>query len=537
MSQEDHIRILLVEDNPGDVDLIREVLTEKVNVAFHLTSVRSMAELSTHLPQNQTDVILLDLTLPDCFGLETLERAVKMAPDLPIVVLTGFEDETLGFSAVQHGAQDYLIKGRVEGDILSRAIRYAIERKRAEQSIHEMAYYDSLTKLPNRTLFFDRLKHALIQAQRNKQMAAILFLDLDHFKAVNDTLGHDVGDYLLKEVGRRLPSCVRAIDTVSRLGGDEFTLLLPEISRVEDATVIVGKIFNVLKPPVVVRGQELFVSTSIGISLYPNDGKDADTLIQHADLAMYRAKQRGANGFEFYSPSMNLRISDRLGMRNALARALERGEFLLHYQPRVHLKSGRITGAEALIRWRNPKLGVVPPSEFIPVAEETGLIIPIGEWVLRNASRQARAWQLEGFTRFRVAVNLSSRQFNQQDLPASVLSILRETDLDPEFLELELTESEVMSNPKIALIMLEEFSQMGIHLAIDDFGTGYSSLNRLKSLPIGTVKIDQSFVRQIPDDLDDAAIVCAIISLAKNLKMKVIAEGVEKKEQLTFFAR
>jgi diguanylate cyclase (GGDEF)-like protein len=418
--------------------------------------------------------------------------------------------------------------------MLVRAIRYAIERKKTEDRILRMSRYDSLTNVTNRSFFYDRVELAMARARRYKRVLAVLILDLDHFKAVNDTLGHTFGDRLLKRVAERLTGCLRASDTVARLGGDEFAVLLPEIEQIDDVTGVVDKIMATLREPVMLEEQEIFVSVSIGSSLYPNDGEDAETLLKNADSAVLRAKQVGRNNHQFYAPLMNAEASRRLQLGNALRRALERREFLLHYQPQVDTDRGELVGVEALVRWRHPGLGLVSPGEFIPLAEETGLILPIGDWVLREACRQARAWHDDGFPPVRMAVNLSNRQFSQEGLVESITAALEETKLEPHRLALELTESGFMHNEEGAIATLKTLKEMGIHVSIDDFGTGYSSLRYLKRFPIDELKIDRSFVRDVTTDHDDAAIVGAIIAMANSLRVSVIAEGVETAEQLSF---
>lgn len=408
------------------------------------------------------------------------------------------------------------------------------ERQRYEETIRHQAFHDALTGMPNRLLLKDRLTLAMAHAKRNRQMLAVLFLDLDRFKLINDTLGHATGDQLLQRIAMRLKECVREDDTVARMGGDEFTLLLPEITQAENAAKVAHKILEAIRQPLDIGGHELYITTSVGIVLYPNDGEDAETLLKNADTAMYRAKEKGRNNYQLYTPAMNAKAFERLAMENSLRRALEREEFVVHYQPRLNINTGEIIGMEALVRWQTPDRGLVPPGEFIPVAEETGLIVPIGEWVLHTACAQNKAWQDAGFPPVRVAVNLSARQFQLQNLVATVSRVLKETGLDPHWLELEITETVAMQNAEYATGMLKELKDMGIELSIDDFGTGYSSLSYLKRFPINKLKIDKSFVNEIGTDKDHAAIASTIIVLGQSLKLGVVAEGVETEEQLDF---
>ncbi|MGI8738891.1 MAG: EAL domain-containing protein [Gammaproteobacteria bacterium] len=422
-------------------------------------------------------------------------------------------------------------------------------RKRAEEKILYLAYYDSLTGLPNRQSFVEHLERTQALARRHGRMMAVLFLDLDNFKRINDTLGHTAGDRILEAVAERLTTSVRDSDCiardlepqinrdVARFGGDEFIVLLTEINHIEDAARVARRILNTLSQPMVLGGQELFVTPSIGIGVFPHDGHDADSLLKNADAAMCHAKEAGRNTYQFYAASMNARALERLGLESRLRKALEHGELLLHYQPQVEVVSGEIVGVEALIRWQNPELGLVSPTEFIPLAEDSGMIVAIGEWVLRTACAQNMAWQNAGCARVRVAVNISGLQFRRSGLVETVQRILAETGLPPEFLELELTESTIMRNAGETIAALQRFKRMSISLSIDDFGTGYSSLSYLKRFPLDTLKIDASFVRDITDDADDKSITTAIIAMAHGLGLKVIAEGVETETQLAFLRK
>ena len=408
------------------------------------------------------------------------------------------------------------------------------ERKQAEERVRHLAHYDALTDLPNRTLFHDRLQQALIQAQRSHDQVAVMFIDLDRFKIINDTLGHNVGDLLLQAVAQRLTNCVRQGDTVCRQGGDEFVILLPQISHAEDAALVAQKILESVNRPFVLDGHELHIGASIGISFFPADGVDTETLMKNADVAMYRAKELGRNNYQFYLSDMNARSFERLALETSLRRAVEHDELDVYYQPLMDAHSNKLVGMEALVRWHHPDLGLVNPAQFIPLAEETGMIIPIGAWVLRHACMQAREWHKQGHGALRVSVNLSARQFRQTDFAGSVRRILDETGFDPHYLELEVTESLLMHNIEENIVVLNELKAMGISIAVDDFGTGYSSLSYLKRLPIDTLKIDRSFVNDVNSNHDDAAIVDAIISLAQSLTLKVIAEGVETSDQQNF---
>ena len=407
------------------------------------------------------------------------------------------------------------------------------ERKRAQDEILRQAYHDALTNLPNRLLFKDRLEQALAFARRMRhKKVALLFIDLDRFKLVNDSLGHAAGDQLLQSVSTRLRGIVRQTDTLARLGGDEFTILLPEADHVEDAQLVAGKVIAALQQPFFVDGREIFVSASIGISMYPDDGADVDVLMKHADTAMYRVKQQGRNGFHIYSNAFDERSLRRLELDNELHKVLARQQLVLHYQPQFDLGSGRLRGVEALLRWQHPELGTISPAEFIPLAEENGLIVPIGAWVLETACRQAHAWRTAGFPDFVMSVNLSVRQFFREDIARLVKRAMIDYCLAAQVLELEITESVAMDDAVYTIRTLETLAASGLRLAIDDFGTGYSSLSQLKKMPVEILKIDRAFVQDVTTNPDDAAIVNAVITMAHRLGLKVIAEGVENQAQL-----
>ena len=396
------------------------------------------------------------------------------------------------------------------------------------------AEHDIVTNLPNRLLLNDRISQSITLARRRNKSLAVVFLDLDHFKNINDSLGHAVGDRLLQSVSKRLLASVRGSDTVSRQGGDEFAILLSEISHPEDAATSAKKILLSLDAAHSIAGQDLHVDGSIGISIYPGDGEDAETLIKNADTAMYHAKENGRNNFQFFKADMNLKAVERQTLEGSLRGALEREEFVLHYQPKVNLDTGEITGVEALIRWRHPDRGLLPPTQFVPIAEDCGLILPIGRWVLREACRQARGWQEAGLPFNRISVNVSAAEFRAKTFLAEVSASLKETGLEARYLDLELTESALMLRAESSAAILHSLKAMGVHLAVDDFGTGYSSLSYLQRFPIDILKIDKSFVHQITGDLDDSPIVGAIINMGKSLKQRVIAEGVETEQQLAF---
>jgi len=657
--------VLVVEDNPGDARLIRELLSEERTQELTVTDVECLADAERALGRGGIDVVLLDLGLPDAQGVEGIKRVHAIAPGVAIVVLTGLDDEGVAIHALQEGAQDYLVKGQIWTRTLSRALRYAVERKflraalfaekeRAQVTLNcigeavictdssgsitflnvvaetmtgwtfqeangrplaevfrvlnsktrsriaipegaalvglrcvklcpdcvlihrsghelpieesvapiydrqglqtgavvvfrdvsearrisiEMAHsaeHDALTGLPNRMLLDDRVTQAIAFAQRHGKRLAVLFLDLDGFKHINDSLGHSAGDKLLQSVARRLVESGRASDTVSRQGGDEFVILLSEVEHSEDAAVAARRMLQAVAEPHMVEQQELHVTTSIGVSVYPDDGIDAGTLVKNADTAMYQAKENGRQSYQFFRPAMNLRAVERQFIEEGLRRALERDEFTLQYQPKINFRTGSIIGAEALIRWTHPMRGPIAPAQFIPVAEDCGLIMPIGNWVLQKACKQASAWIESGLPFASIAVNVSAMEFRDEKFAGGLFEILEKTGLDPHALELELTESVLMKHAESSSAVLETLRLRGIKVALDDFGTGYSSLSYLRNVPIDALKIDQSFVAQIAADRDEASIVIAVISMARSLKLRVVAEGVETLEQLAF---
>jgi diguanylate cyclase (GGDEF)-like protein len=449
---------------------------------------------------------------------------------------------TLGYAHPPVCYPEDLVRARQ----LTDQVGVALSNARMIDQIRFLASYDRLTELPNRRLLKEQLVQALSYARRHQRLVALLFFDLDFFQRINDTFGYDAGDHLLQAVSVRLTDCVRLTDSVvqpsleelptilSRLGGNEFAIILTDLTEPQYVAKVTQRIFDALSPPFILQDHEVFMTASIGIALYPMDGEDVETLLKNGHAAMQHAKERGKNNFQYYTQSMNVAALERLTLENDLRKALKYGEFVVYYQPKLDMATGEIIGMEALIRWKHPDKGMISPVKFIPLAEETGLIVPIGEWVLRTACAQNKSWQAAGLKPLHVAVNLSARQFRVEHLNQSVAQILSDTGLDPRYLELELTESMLMENIETTIIKLQQLKDLGLHISIDDFGTGYSSLNYLKRFPIDGLKIDQSFVRDITTNSDDATIVTAIIAMAHNLKLKVIAEGVETEQQLSF---
>ena len=528
------LSLLLVADTQNQKENFEKAMNEHSIGPCRIEWVKGLDDVAQIVKNTHFDAVLLDV---DCHGgplAKHIETINGLLGQTPILIYGEEEDEGAAMEAIRLGAQDYVIKGQITGKALVRAIRYAIERKGAEHHLQTLINYDNLTKLPNRELLLDRLTQAIAQATRQQTLVGLLLLDLDRFKMVNDTLGHAFGDKLLRDVADRVGTCLRDSDTLARLGGEEFIDILTGITGAQDAAKVANKILECLSRPMVIEGHEVFVTASIGISLFPNDGVDKNALITNADVAMYRAKEEGRNHFQFYTYGMNASTVERLTLENDLRRAVERDELVLYYQPQMRLEDDKIVGAEALIRWQHPELGLVPPARFIPIAEESGLIVPIGEWVLEEACAQNKAWIDDGRPPIVMSVNLSSRQFHQENMLRTVTQILEKTGLAADQLVLELTESSLMQNPDDAVVTLCLLNNMGIGISIDDFGTGYSSLGHLKRFPINALKVDRAFIDDITKKPEDDAIVRAILALAHSLHLQAVAEGVETKEQLDF---
>ncbi|HYI31533.1 MAG TPA: EAL domain-containing protein, partial [Bradyrhizobium sp.] len=660
--------ILLVQGDCPDAEVVRSALSKTTDAWAQVIWVKSCAaaleRLDTGVPRETAiAAILVDLSMPDCQGLDTFDRIFAAAPQIPILVLCGPEHEDLAKQAVQKGGQDYLLKGRLDDYLLPKTVASMIDRaanaealfaekERAEVTLNSIgdavmscdtsgrvtylnvvaekltgwtraeaagrpveevfnvfdaatqqiainpmaaairdnktvllqpnsvlkrrdgveaaiedsaapihdrrgmvtgavmvfhdvsatrelsqrmthqAQHDSLTDLPNRILLQDRLNLAMSLTQRHAQKLAVLFLDVDRFKNVNDSLGHDVGDGLLVVIAQRLLSCVRGSDTVSRQGGDEFVILLPELARGQDAAILAEKILVALSEPYLIDSHQVHVTASIGIVIYPDDGEDADTLLKNADFAMYHAKEGGRSNYQFFREDMNVRALERQAIEDGLRHAVERDELVLHFQPILDLWSGAPTGVEALLRWRHPHRGLLLPGHFMAIAEESGFIVPMGRWVLREACRQGKVFESLGLTSLRIAINVSAVELRDKDFVEYVRLVLRETELAPHLLELEITETFLMQDSSSTAAVLRSLKNLGVRLALDDFGTGYSSLSHLKGFPIDTLKIDRAFVSELTTNADDASIVRAVISLGKSLQIRVVAEGVETAEQL-----
>jgi len=541
-------KILIVDDDSDALMLMSATLEAD---GFVVSTANGGADALRQFRADAYDLVMLDVDMPGMTGYEVCAALRREAGELlPIVMVTGMDDVSSVDAAYRSGATDFIAKP-ISWALVGHRVRYLLrayqivrDLKTAEGRIRRLAYFDSLTGLPNREHFRHRLASALENAKQHERPLALLCIDLDNFKRINDTLGHGVGDELLRTVASRLREALRASDAVgrvgpagadenlSRLGGDEFMVLLSEISAPDQTGIVAERIVRAITQPMHLTQHEVLVTPSIGIAVYPADGSDYETLVRNADLAMYFAKRRGPGTFAFFAATMSAGALKRLTVEGKLREAIAKNELSLQFQPQFDLSTGLISGMEALLRWNNAELGAVPLSEFIPIAEETGQILPIGEWVLRTACAQAKAWHDEGLPVVRMAVNVSALQLSRRDFPEVVRSALQETGLRPELLEIEITESAIMQNEAWTEDVLKELKKIGVEIAIDDFGTGYSSFSRLKEFPIDRLKIDRSFVQHLHNKGDDQAIASAIIAMAKTLRLEVVAEGVEEFAQL-----
>lgn len=539
-------RVLLVSERDADAELIRALLASSAaEPPFGFARAHTLSQAFETLERNEADVLLMDVGAGGAREMAAVSQARVRAPLVPVVVAVDSDDEALALRAVEVGARGYLVKSAVTPGSLTWSLHHAMRNQRmflelniARERARQLATYDQLTGFANRALFQDRLEQAVASARRNRQRLAVLFLDLDGFKLVNDTLGHLTGDALLRLAAQRIGSCLRKSDTGARLGGDEFAILVTNLGDDEDALRIAEKVLGLLREPLAIKGAAgQAITASIGIARFPNDAGDAEQLLKRADAAMYQAKQAGRDRVACWRPNARGGEQARRASREQrLREALEGGELVLHYQPVVDVGRGRTVGAEALLRWQHPELGVVLPGEFLSIAEDSQLIVPIGEWVLREACAQGARWQALGFPGFRIAVNVSPQQFQPGEFVAMVRSALVDTGLRADCLELELTERSLLHDGERTLAQFAMLKGLGVRMAIDDFGTGYSALAYLKQLPVDTLKIDQSFVRTLATDPADATITSTIVQMAHALNLSTVGEGVESTEQMQLLA-
>ncbi|MEX0697958.1 MAG: EAL domain-containing protein [Dongiaceae bacterium] len=541
LQEEISARLHLGDDWQADV-LFRAMIDQVPDYLF-VKDTESRFVVANRAVAADLDARPEDVIGKDDFELHPPERAAKFYNDEQQVMRSGKPMIDIEEYIIEgNGQRKYLLTSKVplrndRNEVIGLVgiSRDVTARKRAEEEVHFLAHHDALTRLPNRALFMDRLGQAILNAERNDRWVAIAFIDLDNFKMINDGLGHAAGDELLKAVASRMIASVRSTDTVVRLGGDEFVLLLldqPANTAAISATL--EKVRSAIGQPIELEGQMIQITCSMGLATFPDDGTDPESLVKNADAAMYQAKALGRDNFQFYTAQMNAEVHERISLQIELRQGIARGQFQLAYQPQIDIQSGRVFAAEALVRWNHPVLGSLPPSRFIPIAEESGLIVPLGDWVLHAACRQNKAWQDAGMPPISVSVNVSARQFREKNWIQRVRHALEESGLDPQYLELELTESLIMQDAQQAIATMRELQAVGVHFSIDDFGTGYSSLSALKSFPVARLKIDRSFVRNLPHDENDRGIATAVISLGQKLNMRVIAEGVETDAQLEF---
>ena len=540
------LKVLLIDDNKPEALRLQHLINQITIHTYDFEWVDNFNLALQRIRLNSHEIYLVDFAFGEQNNFQLITELLKDNHKKPIILLTN----KASHGKAQHtGASDCLIKETIEPDLLERAMQLAIEKNSHQQKILSLSYYDNLTNLPNRVLFKEQLGLIIRHNQRHKRLCAILFVDIDNFKRINTTLGYAIGDLLIKEISLRLTPCVRKSDsisvgfglpidtkqpTIARVGGDEFIILLSEIKDVDNAGKVAHRIIKELEPSFTIQGYEIFITVSIGIAIYPSDGQDIDTLLKNSDIAMCQAKNDGKNTFKYYKRSMNAAAYEKLVIENDLHYATERDEFRIFYQPQYDLKKRNIVGMEALIRWQHPKKGLLSPNEFISIAEESGIIIPMSQWVLSKVCLQNKMWQDSGFRPISVSVNISAINFERYNIVDFIKTILKETALQPQYLTLEITETILMKNVEYIVALLNELHSIGIKFSIDDFGTGYSSLSYLRTIPLTYIKIDQSFISEIILGTESENIVKVIIELAHNLNKIVVAEGVETKEQLDF---
>ncbi|MBN2443429.1 MAG: EAL domain-containing protein [Spirochaetales bacterium] len=540
------INILLIDDDEEDYLITRDIISEIKYRKYKINWISSYEKALREVQKDVYDVFLIDYNMGAKTGLDLIDEMGDVNRNIPIIILTGLDDYEIDIQAMKRGVSDFLQKDKLSAEQLERSIRYAIEKKKAENQIFYLAYYDPLTNLPNRIFFNEQLKYALAHAIRYKRILAVMFLDLDNFKLINDSLGHHVGDLLLKEVAQRLHAIIRkdystaknnlktCVDTVARLGGDEFTISLTEITAFENASMIADRIIGSLNKSFNIEGHEIFTGVSIGISLYPADADDTDTLLKYADNAMYYAKNKGKNRFQYYQKSMNDDVMNKIDIINNIRKAKDQNEFLLYYQPKMNIKTGKLTGLEALIRWNNKGKGPIQPIDFIPFAKEHNLIEYITDWVLHEIGKQLLKWDRDKLKLLPVSINMHVNQFKNNDIIDYMKNIIDSYHISPGLLELEVTESIFMEDMNLIISNLNKLQSMGFFISMDDFGMSFSSLNRLKHITCNILKVDRSFIKSINESPTDNIIINSIISIGHALNMEIIAKGVETVPQFEF---
>lgn len=521
--------IIIADDDPSILLLLRHILTD---MNFDVSEARSGFEAIEMCREFHYDLAIFDFVMPDVDGISACKEVILQSTSPPpVLIITSLDDDASVSRAFEAGAVDYVTKP-INWSVFKQRVKRLVESEQNKQKVKRLEFHDVLTGLPNRALLLDRLESATFRAQRNNSMSALMMVDIDNLKLINETLGHHNGDKIIQSVANRLSSSIRDTDTLSRSGGDEFNLIIENIKNLEDVGFLAAKFSNVIDHRLTIMDQEIHIKASIGISVYPQDGTDIGSLLSHSDAALYRAKEQGGNVYEFYSPELGKQANRRLKLENNLRKAIEEDQLIVYYQPKIDLVSNEATGMEALVRWNHPTQGIIPPDEFIPIAEETGLIIPLGKQVIQKSCAQFKIWQDKNIPLTNISINVSARQFKELDLVALLEETLTSNNLDAAHIELELTESTLLHNEDHAEATLNQLHDMGISISIDDFGTGYASLAYLKRLPIDILKIDKSFTDGILHDSDDIAIINAICGLASGLGLKLVAEGIETGEQL-----
>lgn len=538
------IHILLIDDDENEYVIIRRLFAEIGN-RYEIYYINEFDKGIEEIISGKYDICLLDYRLGIHTGIEFIKEAQIKVCNTPIILFTGHGDHEVDIAAMKAGAADYIDKARLSPSTMERAIRYALERKKSEEKIKYLAYYDQLTNLPNRTLFMDHLNIAISTAERHNRIFSVMFIDIDNFKIINDTLGHSIGDKLIIEVANRLVDCIRKSDTaarcdsallvntVARMGGDEFTILLSEINECENASKVAERIQKILHNPVFIGENKIIITVSIGIAIFPMDGEDSETIIKHADLAMYKAKSLGKNNFQFYHQALNISAQKRLAMENDLYMAIEKNELSIYYQPIVNVKTRKIAAVEALLRWEHPVKGIILPADFLFIAEENGLIRIIGEQVFDEVGKCYQKWSSSGIKKTQIAVNISPKQLSQSSFIDIIKNVIQKYQMPPDSLTLEITENSIIQNIQLTKEIIFELKKFGIKISLDDFGIGYSSFLVLKQFPFNIIKIDRSFIKNVPGSKVDTTISSSIISIGHSLDLEVTAEGIENKTQLS----